>query len=87
MLPLPIPLPWFLCAHPLAFLNVEKDAETQKDDEDYSTVTYHFSCARCRKRGLKVQYLKLNGGVQAFLARSPATPSHPSPAPDQGEGR
>ena len=58
----------FKCKHPVNSLGVQKEATEVWENVDFTTVTYHLLCMKCGEY-VKVEYTKLNGGVDAFLAR------------------
>jgi hypothetical protein len=58
----------FACKHPFAHLFVRGPEEVVSRDEDFETVVYKFTCSKCGK-DLDTQYLRLLGGVEAFMQR------------------
>lgn len=58
---------WFKCKHPFDRLAIEKAETSEKIDNDFNKVTYHYRCMKCNTV-LRHSYTKCVGGVEVFLA-------------------
>jgi len=58
----------FQCKHPAKDLYVQREATTEKRDEDFNIVTYHMYCGVCNKH-INISHAQMIGGVEGFLKR------------------